>query len=221
MDADLFLKNSYSVFKKKKKLFERFTHSSIYFSSVKSLNYETRAKDFLFFIKNKGKAKKKKNFFYFKTVLKNKKNLFFNSFSFNFNFLNKKINNLLKITKIFSTNSNDLFFLFSNPLFIKSYNYFNNQFLDTTGYVVSYYAIHKKIQINTNLFTDMSLFSFNFTKEIFHSIDLKRIKSAFSFLPYETIIKFIEYCSGKKVVFKIDPFIFKSLAVEDEARCLM
>lgn len=114
-----------------------------------------------------------------------------------------------------------MFFFYNNPLFFKAYNFLNNSFKNNSNFFVSLNVLNKKIKKHTNVFTDVSLFSFNVLREIFQTNTLKKIKSFFSYLPYETMIKFIEYHTGKKVAIKIDPFAFKNLSEEDTARCFM
>lgn len=59
------------------------------------------------------------------------------------------------------------------------------------------------------------------TRQVSFASEYRKIKSVYSYLPYETLIKFIEYCSGRRTVIKIDPFLLKSIQVEDNARCYM
>lgn len=122
--------------------------------------------------------------------------------------------------KFFSTLEQDVSFFFKNPLFLKFYSYVSTDFLNKDSVLLSNIFIKKQEQ-NTNLFTDKSIFTFNIVKNIIQSVNFKRIKSIYSYLPYETIVKFIEHCSGKKAMIKIDPFILKNILAEDNARCYM
>lgn len=196
-------------------------------------NHKTFLKFFSFFTKKKNNIlNKKKNIFYYKTLNKkkniilNKKNFFFQNFSF-INITdssNVSLNNWISGFKKFHTiNFIDLVFFFNNPLFFKSYSFSKNQFFCTTDYLSIYSTLLKKNFSNTwtNLFADPSIFSVEMTRQVSFASEYRKIKSVYSYLPYETLIKFIEYCSGRRTVIKIDPFLLKSIQVEDNARCYM
>jgi len=144
-----------------------------------------------------------------------KQNTFFKNSSFNL--VSAKNTRL----DLISTFNQDLIFFFNNPLYFKLYNYANLSRASENILVSSYYTFFKKISVNTNLLADTSIFSFNLIKDIFFSNSFRRIKTTFSYLPYETMLKFIEYSSGRKALIKIDPFLLKSVSSEDVSRCFM
>nr|AEV66694.1 rps3_b [Oxytricha trifallax] len=117
-------------------------------------------------------------------------------------------------------------FFFYKPVFFKSYYFFIFKSFLNTSYLSFFYSLIRKDENvsffqNANIFPEKSIFSFNVTREVIQNMDYSKIQSFFSYLPYETIIKFIEHCSGKKVAFKIDPFVMKSILPEDNSRCFM
>lgn len=197
-------------------------------------NYNTFFKIFSFFVTKKKKIffRKLQNFYYQESNNKkrkkfNKKTFFFQNFSFHEIISSSKTylnNQILNFNKFFSLNFTDLVFFFNNPLFFKSYNFSKkNQSFKNTDYLSIYNSLLKKNIKNTwtNLYIDPSIFSVDVARQLSFASDYKKIKSFFAYLPYETLIKFIEYCSGKRAVVKIDPFLLKSIQAEDSTRCFL
>lgn len=221
----LFGKLFKQLFKKQKPLSLILNHKSIFFGHFRIFNEKKIIKKKMFFYwKNKNKKinfLKKNNYFYFfkNNTFKNKiknKNFFFKYSSFK-NALKK--NNFFSFNKIFSTFFQDIQFFFFNPLFFKIYNNATKTTFESTDYLINYQLLTKRANIFSNILTDSTIFSFSLTRRILQNLNLHRLQSFYSYLPYETMLKFIEYSSGKRVVFKVDPFIMKNISIEDTTRC--
>jgi len=72
-----------------------------------------------------------------------------------------------------------------------------------------------------NILPVSNSFSFNLKRHIVQSFNYRKLSFFYSYLPYHTLIKFIEYCTGRQSFFKIDPFILKSLSINEISKCIM
>ena len=123
---------------------------------------------------------------------------------------------------------------FFKPLFFKSLYFINNTgngfnvsvnlncFRESTNhYLSSFFFYNKYLTSNlTNLIPN----------ENFHYIIRKTVIKVFNFdkfsivtTPwyYQTLIKFLEFCSGKKVCLRFNGFLNNSLTVEEKIRCFL
>lgn len=65
------------------------------------------------------------------------------------------------------------------------------------------------------------LFKFALKRKLLRILNFHKFSSNVTLWYYNTLIRFIESCSGKKVYTKFNPFIENSLSFEDLARCSM
>lgn len=158
------------------------------------------------------------------------------SFSdFNFKKFNKfNMNNTGKkyLTEEFLFNKFELsLFFFYNPLFFKYillssygtvlfnksdsklfkiYNFFSQKTLTYT---------QSKEYFNNNLFFNEK-FSYVFKKAILKALDYSKFGTNTIIWHYNLLIRFLEYCSGKKVYFRIHPFLQNHLTFFEKIQCI-
>jgi len=80
-------------------------------------------------------------------------------------------------------------------------------------YFTNRYSFFKK----TNL-VPVSSFNFTLQKKILKIVNFEKFRPNIILWYYNTLIRFLENCSGKKVLFKLNPFIENSLTFTDIAR---
>ncbi len=126
-----------------------------------------------------------------------------------------------------------LLFIFSSPLFFKQIfrqiklNLFDSKLSVFDNYLSSYYSFgakslfQKNILFKTNLFPLKTSFLFEFKKYLIQSFNYRKFPSSLTPFYYQTIVKFLEFCSGRKVYFKTSSFLMKSLDLDEQAKCLM
>lgn len=151
------------------------------------------------------------NFFNLYT-LKQTNNFKYNNFNFNFNFI--------------------LFFYFS-PLFFKYFlysmynkNIFKKSFKNfplfkNILYLKDFFFNSNNTQIfANNVFPDLS-FSYVFKKKMLKIFNYSKFPTITTIWHYNTLIRFLEFCSGKKVFVKFFNFLINNLTFSEKAQCLI
>jgi hypothetical protein len=164
--------------------------------------------------------KKTQSFFITKeTMLRKKKQ---NVFSRN-TFLVENNNNLfVQKFNVFSLFLQDLFFFFSKPLFFKTFTFKKFKLFKNFSHASSIFTLFRNVKSVTNLFFDNTekLVSFNITRKLLNALSSRKLETYFFYLPYITLISFLEYCTNQKVCIKINPFVLKNISSVDTLRCL-
>ena len=111
----------------------------------------------------------------------------------------------------------DLFFLFMNPLFFKLFFVVNKRWSDTLSHVFTFLEKHSQ-NFLTNLFINEEVLLASLKKFLNFSLKSK-ISQIFFYFSHVCLIKFLEHCSNKKIMFRFDPFVFKNISEEDKYRC--
>ncbi len=120
------------------------------------------------------------------------------------------------------------FFFFKNPFLFKVifnninlYNYRNVLYLFNVS--LNNFFFYSKLKNNLPLSNILPTSSFQYVYKKFvirFFIYKKHNTLDFSF-HYLTIIKFLEFCSGKKIYFYMNPFLNKVLNFDEQTQCLL
>lgn len=228
------LNNTYNSFIYKKCNFKILYFFNKFISNKKFFNF-----NFNFFFKKKKLScyfsffKKKVNKFQknsnFEFILNN--NNFFYSIKNNF-FKNNKIFNYYK-PRIFKINNfwmfsklEFLFFFFFKPLFFKFFFVsklpFNPlcNFLILANFKNNFFNFNNKFIANTNLISNKN-FDYILKKKIIKIFDHDKISLNTTLWYNETLIRFLENCSGKKIYLKVFSFLNNNLDFFEKTQCLL
>ena len=115
------------------------------------------------------------------------------------------------------TNSSFILHLLTNKLLYKIH-YLNQQNLNKI-YITSLinFKFNEIKQINTNLIPH-NVFKKSIKKKVLNSFSNKNFNENIIPWYFNTFIRFIEHCSGKKTLFQFYPFLAKSVLAEDTIR---
>ena len=180
------------------------------------------------------------NYYYFnmKTELNlhsqiSNKTSFFNKFNTNFfySYTTKK-KNTSKEKNIFNSFNFILLFYFS-PLFFKYFltsNFsINNEkayfkrfpILKNIFFLKDFFFNFSSTQISSNnLIPDLN-FNFSFKKKMLKIFNYSKFPTITTIWHYNTLVRFLEFCSGKKVFIKFFNFLITTLTFSEKAQCLI
>lgn len=123
-------------------------------------------------------------------------------------------------------------FFFSTPIFFKYlllYTKTTNQF-NAIDFIFSKsydlitkrtlnYSKNSKHTINNLHYNEY--FNYTFNKILIKILDHAKFGVNTIFWHYQILIRFLEYCSGKKIYFKINPFLQNNLSFSEKIQCLV
>lgn len=195
------------------------------------LNYYKNDKFFennFFFLNKKSDKKFSNSLSKYKINLKNKsfsKNYFKNNINKNYSlqFYNK---NFFKIpfSKLELT-----FFFFSSPLFFKISKTYKNLFKIQDSFSFfnvfsliadSYFYSNKNTFFFNNIIPSVN-FYYVVKKKMLKIFNYSKFSSSTSWVYYNSLTRFLEFCSGRKVHIKLNPFLNNDLTFEEKAQCLL
>ena len=180
------------------------------------------------------------NYYYFNTKTKlnphpqsSDKNFFFNKLNNNFShvytFKNKKI---LKTETIFSNFNFILFFYFSPVLFkyllvttLKKNNgktlFKRFPILKNIFFLKDFFFNSHNTQLFANNLIPDFKFNYNFKKKMLKIFNYSKFPTITTIWHYNTLVRFLEFCSGKKVFIKFFNFLITNLTFSEKAQCLI
>jgi len=191
-----------------------YTNDDSFFEKNIFLSLKKKNKSFFNFFKKKYSINRVKTQSHFFSKIFNK--------NLNNNLL-KKNNNLFFINRF-----EFILFFFFKPLFFKHFNLFLNFlkkdtnfcFKDSIFYFIEYFFYQKNKKIYNNIIPDYS-FSYFFKKQILKIFNYSKFNISTILWQYSTLIRFLEFCSGKKVYLKLNPFLNTNLNFNEKAQCLL
>jgi hypothetical protein len=145
---------------------------------------------------------------------------------------NNNVSMLRNALTTVSFNKLELFsFFFYNPIFFKflifnvnrddRYNFTNLIFSKSYNFILQKTAnITKNVKLLLNNLFHNEHFEYNFNKILFKVFDHSKFGNDNILWHYQLLIRFLEYCSGRKVYFRIHPFIQNSLTFTEKMQCL-
>jgi hypothetical protein len=157
-------------------------------------------------------------------ILSFKNNFFSLKFSKN-SYPFSNIFNDLNLNKFYLFNKFEvLIFFYFKPLFFKYLTLVNNQgndFLNLKNYLKDYYFYsNKNTFFNNNLIPDFSFF-FIIKKKMLKVFNYSKFPTQTSIWCHNVLIRFIEFCTGKKVVVRFNTFLGNTLTFDEKAQCLL
>lgn len=161
-----------------------------------------------------------------------------NSFLFNFkkisfseNFLYKK--NVYSFFSPFYLSKIECFlFILNNPLLVKrTLHFFKSFFIFPTfeylkNFFYSFYSYNglmgtKASPLCTNIVPTKNSFLFQFKRHFLQSFNYRKFDAQLAPHYYHYLIKFLEFCSGKKVYLQLNSFIILSLTEDEKTQCFI
>ena len=147
------------------------------------------------------------------------KKFFFNKFRNNFFYIYKPKNKNMAKTEIIFNNFNFILFFYFSPLIFK---YFlsanlkkNNRktsfkrfsILKNVFFLKDFFFSSVNTQISSNNLIPDSKFNYNFKKKMLKIFNYSKFPTITTIWHYNTLVRFLEFCSGKKVFIKSSNFL--------------
>ena len=180
------------------------------------------------------------NYYYFNMKTKSNlypqilnKKFFFNKFRSNFFYSYKPKNKNMSKTEIIFNNFNFILFFYFYPLIFK---YFlsanlkkNNRktsfkrfsILKNVFFLKDFFFSSVNTQISSNNLIPDSKFNYNFKKKMLKIFNYSKFPTITTIWHYNTLVRFLEFCSGKKVFIKFFNFLINNLTFTEKAQCLL
>ena len=152
--------------------------------------------------------------------------IFFNYLN-NYNFSNtyNKFNSFFKFNKF-----EILIFFFFKPLFFKYIMFKNNSlnklphsifFNKIINYTNEYFFYSKHSYSHSNNLIPNESFSFILKKKMIKIFNYSKFPTITTIWHYNSLIRFLEFCSGKKVYIKLNTFLNNNLNFNEKSQCLL
>lgn len=226
--------SKFFIFKNKKTLFVKIKntfiaeHENFFFLSLRARYY------FLMSQKKKTKSLQK----YFLTINKKSNKIAFSKFYSIYS--SSRVGALFNIkklaffnNKIWPFTSNMEFFFTQNlsPLIFKIFTFENlffvkirsmHMFASFLNFHFNNFFFYSKTAptaVFNNIIAQASSFTFMFKKFIIRTFSNRKFPIDENSFHYETIIRFLEFCSGKKIFARFNPFMTNLLTLEEKIRC--
>lgn len=225
--------NKFFIFKSKRCLYSK-TRINFISNHAKIAFLFARAR-YTFVVKNE-KSRALPNYFSIGNKKKNKvlfskfwltgkdKNIGSLQHIFNFSFLGRAVNPLFANLEFFFSQSFSP--LTAKLLTIENSRFFKMRNISMFGAFIGYhfnnfFFYSKSVPAKTfsNLIAQTSLFTFAFKKFIIRTFSNRRFPIDENIFHYETVIRFLEFCSGKKIYARFNPFMTNLLTLEEKIRC--
>ena len=174
------------------------------------------------------KISNKSNYFFFFNKLRKFNNFFYNDFFYKknyntFSFFNFS-NNFSKFNKL-----ETIFFIFFNPFFFKfiyfsnkkNYSSLNKSTKNTLSSLINsfFYSSDSTFAAN-NLIPDAG-FNFFLKKKVLKIFSYSKFSVTTVVWQYNSLLRFLEFCSGRKVCLKFFNFLNNNLSFSEKAQCLI
>ena len=144
-----------------------------------------------------------------------------NPLASNFSSLNSNFLKLNKLEIIFLIFFNPIFFKYSFCADKKTYTILQKSFKNTLYNLVDsfFYSYSSSIKF-TNLLPDLA-FSFTLKKKMLKIFSYSKFSISTVSWQYNTLLRFLEFCSGRKVCLKFFNFLGNTLNFSEKAQCLL
>lgn len=122
-----------------------------------------------------------------------------------------------------------LFFFYFKPIFFKYIFLISNKlktshldnFFNLNTYVSNFFFYSKNNFLNRSNILPDNTFSFIFRKKMLKVFNYNKFPTITTVAYYNSLIRFIEFCSGKKVYIKFHTFLNNTLSFQEKAQCLL
>lgn len=135
--------------------------------------------------------------------------------------LDKKLNTFHSVMVFFS--KHELLFLLNfSPFLFKLFFFKLNNFKKLTEtYLNEEFFFLKNFLLKLNIFPQINNFNYLLKKRIIKLFSINKFKPFSIFWMFTTLIKFLEFCSGKKTIIQFNPYIDNSLSLSENTKCLI